>query len=148
MLTYFALLALARSAVCTPLASNAGTIDGSAPMATRCEVELDIFSGMPNPVWQLSDAEADSFVQLVAALPHSPTGTLAGNLGYRGFIVQCSQAAATQVIRVQSGTVHLVEGTTTTYARDEARRLERWLLDTGRPHLRPEIFQIADRELK
>jgi len=146
-LVIFALLALVRSAVCAPFAANAGTIDGSGPMATHCEVELDIFSGMPNPTWPLSDPEADSFVQQVTALPHTVARELAGNLGYRGFIVQCTQGAATQVIRIQSGTVHLVEGATTTYARDEARRLERWLLDTGKPHLRPEIFQIADREL-
>jgi len=29
------------------------------------EVELDIFSGMPNPTWILTDAEADTFVKLL-----------------------------------------------------------------------------------
>lgn len=117
-------------------------------MAARCEVELDIFSGMPNPTWPLTDAEADNFVHQLSALPRTAARELAGNLGYRGFVVQCTQGAATQAIRIQSGTVYLIEGATTTYARDEARRLERWLLGTGKPHLRPEIFQIADRELR
>jgi len=117
-------------------------------MAARCEVELDIFSGMPNPTWQLTDAEADRFVKQVTALPQAPARELAGNLGYRGFIVQCTQGAAPRMVRIQTGTVHVVEGGTTAYARDETRRLERWLLDTGKPHLRPEIFQIADREFR
>jgi hypothetical protein len=117
-------------------------------MTVRCEVELDIFSGMPNPTWPLTDAEADSLVQQVRALPHTAATELTGNLGYRGFIVQCTQGAVTRVMRIQSGIVHLVEGTATTYARDEARRLERWLLGSGKPHLRPDIFQIADRELR
>ena len=103
---------------------------------------------VPNPTWPMTDAEADSFVKQVTALPRTSARELAGNLGYRGFIVQCTQGAGTQVVRIQTGTVHIVEGATTTYARDETRRLERWLLDTGKPHMRPEIFQIADRELK
>ena len=34
--------------------------------ASACEVELDIFSGMPNPTWILTNAEADSFVKQLA----------------------------------------------------------------------------------
>jgi hypothetical protein len=117
-------------------------------MAARCEVELDIFSGMPNPTWSLMDDEADRFVKQLTTLPHTSARKLAGNLGYRGFIVQCTRGAGTQVVRIQTGTVQMVDGATTTFALDEMRRLERWLLDTGKPHMRPEIFQIADRELK
>ena len=57
-------------------------------MPARVEVELDIFSGMPNPTWVLTDAEADSFVKQLAAAPPGPATELSGNLGYRGFIVQ------------------------------------------------------------
>ena len=116
-------------------------------MAARCEVELDIFSGMPNPAWTLTEFEADSFVQQVTALPQDQARDLAGNLGYRGFIVQCTQGTGTRVVSIQAGIVKITEGATTAHARDEARKLERWLLGTGKPHLRPEIFQIVEREL-
>src|SRR5439155_13612911 len=62
-----AVLALACSTVCTPLTANEGATGGGEPMAARCEVELDIFSGMPNPTWPMTDAEADSFVKQVTA---------------------------------------------------------------------------------
>ena len=37
-------------------------------MPVHVEVELDIFSGMPNPTWVLTNAEADSFVKQLAAV--------------------------------------------------------------------------------
>ena len=117
-------------------------------MPARCEVELDIFSGMPNPAWTLTNAEAESFVKQLAALPETPARDPRGNLGYRGFIVQCTQGANTQLIRIQNGAVQLSKGETNVYASDDDRQLERWLLDTGRPHLKDELFQIAERELR
>ena len=117
-------------------------------MPERCEVELDIFSGMPNPAWTLTDAEAESFVKQLAALPETSAREPSGNLGYRGFIVQCTQGADTQLIRIQNGTAHLSKGATNVHAYDKDRQLERWLLNTGRPHLKNELFQIAERELR
>lgn len=117
-------------------------------MPTRCEVELDIFSGMPNPTWILTNSEADSFLKQLAALPRTPARELSGHLGYRGFIVQCTQGDNAQLIRVQNGTVHISKGLANVYANDEAREFERWLLNTGRPHLKDELFQIAEREFR
>ena len=117
-------------------------------MPVRAEVELDIFSGMPNPTWSLTNAEADSFVKQLAALPRTSARELAGNLGYRGFVVHVTQEADTEVIRVQSGNVHISQRATNVYLYDEGRKLERWLLNTGRPHLKNEIFQIAEREFR
>lgn len=117
-------------------------------MPAHCEVELDIFSGMPNPTWILTNAEADSFVRKLAALSRTSAGELSGNLGYRGFIVQCTQGANTQLIRIQNGIVHISKDVTNVYAHDEDRELERWLLTTGRPHLKNGLFQIAEREFR
>jgi hypothetical protein len=117
-------------------------------MSARVEVELDIFSGMPNPTWVLSNDEADSFLKQLAAKPRTSARELSGNLGYRGFIVQGTQGAVTQLVRVQNGAVQISEGATTVYARDENRDLERWLLQTGKPHLKNELFQIAEREFQ
>jgi hypothetical protein len=121
---------------------------GSDSMSEHCEVELDIFSGMPNPTWILTNAEADSFVKQLAALPQAPASELSGNLGYRGFIVQCTQGADAQLIHIQKGNVHISKDATNVYAFDKDRELERWLLNTGRPHLKDEIFQIVERELR
>ena len=117
-------------------------------MPAHGEVELDIFSGMPNPTWILTNAEADSFVKQLAALPRSSARELSGNLGYRGFIVRITQGADTQLIRIQTGTVHISKGATNLYARDADRALERWLLNTGRPHLKSDIISIVEREVR
>ena len=115
-------------------------------MAASCEVELDIFSGMPNPTWSLTNAAADSFLKQLAALPPASATELSGNLGYRGFIVQCREGNNQRLIRVQNGIVHISEGETNVYAYDNNRELEHWVLNTGRPHLKDEIYQIAERE--
>jgi hypothetical protein len=117
-------------------------------MATSCEVELDIFSGMPNPVWSLTNAATDNFLKRLAALPLTSARELSGNLGYRGFIVQCMQGDNKRLIRVQNGIVHISEDETNVYAYDNNRELEHWVLNTGRPHLKDEIYQIAEREFR
>lgn len=113
-----------------------------------CEIELDIFSGMPNPTWILTNAEADRFEKQLAALARTPARELSGKLGYRGFIVQCTRANNVQLIRIHNGAIHISKGETNVYANDEERELERWLLNTGRPHLKSEIFQIAERDFR
>lgn len=121
---------------------------GSESIAARCEVELDIFSGMPNPTWVLTNAEADTLVKKLAGLSRTSATELSGNLGYRGFIVQCTQGADAQLIRIQAGTVHISEGARNVYAYDKDRQIERWLLNTGKPHLNNELFEIAEREFR
>ncbi|GGX74777.1 hypothetical protein [Streptomyces hiroshimensis] len=89
-------------------------------------VELDLFSGRPNPRWRLDPGDAEEFCALTAGLP--PAGPVARpqpqlpspGLGYRGFTV----TDADRVIHVFAGRV--TEGTTSRTDRD--RSLERWLL--------------------
>ena len=117
-------------------------------MPTRGEVELDIFSGMPNPTWTLTDAETDSLAKQLTILPRTSARKLSGNLGYRGLIVQVTQGSDTQSIRIHNGTVHISNDVANVYAHDDGRQLERWLLNTGRPHLKYELFQIVEREFR
>ena len=117
-------------------------------MPANIEVELDLFSGMPNPTWLLARAEADRFMQMLGALPPAPAAEPAGNLGYRGFIVRVTEGAETRTIHVQRGIVQMAAGATLSYARDGERALERWLLTTGKPHLKDEILQLVEGELQ
>lgn len=117
-------------------------------MARHCEVELDIFSGVPNPTWSLTDAEADGFTERLAVLPRTPPRQLSGKLGYRGFIVQCTGEPDAWLVRLQDGIVHTSQGGRNTFADDQQRLLERWLLNTGKPHLKAELFEFAEKELR
>jgi len=122
--------------------------EASETMRAHGEVELDIFSGMPNPTWILTNDEVDRFVKQLAVLQRIPARELSGNLGYRGFIVHVTQGAHTQLIRIQTGTVEISRDATKVFAYDLDRQLERWLLNTGRPYLKNDLFQIVEREFR
>jgi hypothetical protein len=117
-------------------------------MPTRAQVELDIFSGMPNPTWVLTTPDTQSLRRRLAALPHAPARGLSGRLGYRGLVVEVTNGAETRLVRIQSGNVHIAEGETTTFARDEGRELERWLIETGRPQLSENVMEVVEREMR
>jgi hypothetical protein len=60
------------------------------------EVELDIFSGRPNPRWSLEPAEERELLTRVLdrAVPVAGVNETDGYLGYRGFVVRASGSAA------------------------------------------------------
>ena len=59
------------------------------------EVELDIFSGRPNPRWVLNPEEEKEFLVRLSdgSVPIAPLNAV-GDLGYRGFIVRANEATA------------------------------------------------------
>jgi hypothetical protein len=118
----------------------------SRSMQVHVEVELDIFSGMPNPAWVLDDDQAARFQTLLSAASKASRGELAGNLGYRGFIVTLKQGVTVQSVRVQNGTVHVFNGGTALRFKDEDRQLEQWLLNAAKPHVDRELFETIRRE--
>jgi hypothetical protein len=117
-------------------------------MSARVEVEVDIFSGRPNPRWVLTAGEAETFLEKVAALPRTSAKEPSGNLGYRGFVVQVLQGVGRSLIRVQRGTAHISDGAATVYAMDQRRELERWLLDVGKAHLEDLVIRCVEADLK
>lgn len=114
----------------------------------RADVELDIYSGRANPTWRLTNAEAESLLKRLTTLPRTGPKELRGHLGYRGFVVRLAHESTDQLIRVQSGTVHITQGESNFHAGDEQRELERWLFHTGRPHLSNDVIQLVEREIR
>ncbi|GAB3956982.1 hypothetical protein GCM10028805_48400 [Spirosoma harenae] len=60
---------------------------------TNLTVELDAFSGKPNPTWTLSEAESAEFIAAVKSLPTISDSTQTNKLGYRGFLLSTSKGA-------------------------------------------------------
>jgi hypothetical protein len=116
-------------------------------MTSRIEVELDIFSGNPNPAWTLSDADSAHFLEKLAPLPAASPAEFATNLGYRGFIVRRANATESSVVRIQRGRVHVLRAGKDLYYSDPQRDLEGWLLRTGQSFLDSTIFGIVETEL-
>ena len=138
---------------CSPSpASSMPTLDayakaeGDSLMSARVHVELDIFSGIPNPVWILSGTDGDLFLKKLAMLPQASAKELHDDLGYRGFIVEVINETEDSLIRIQNGTVQLSQNDNNVYYSDQNRHLERWLLNSGKPTLRSDLFKIVERD--
>jgi len=71
------------------------------------ELELDVFSGRPNPRWVLPADERDSLINLISSLREAGGPMPAGGLGYRGFILRDGDREILvyrQLVRVRRGT--------------------------------------------
>lgn len=113
---------------------------GTPPAATA-DVELDMFSGRPNPTWTLPAGQTTSLLGMVSGLSRTAAPARTGELGYRGMIARMLEPAPWE-LHAHNGIV-TVNGTP--YS-DPGRRVERWLLETGRPFVDPWVYEIAERE--
>lgn len=116
-------------------------------MSAKVEVELDIFSGNPNPTWILAPEEGVLFLQRLTALPEAPAKDLSTHLGYRGFVVQVVQGTEQRLVHIQNGTVQILVNDTKVNYSDRNRDLERWLLNSGKPSLKSDLFKMVEHEL-
>lgn len=124
-----AAIALAAASAC---ASPKTPREGSADVA----VELDAFSGRPNPAWTLSPAEAGELAVRLRALPRAGASRLPEPvLGYRGFRIRNpgGEGGVPEAVYVSRG--GLIQpfgpGGEGTVYRDE-RRAEAWLISLAR----------------
>ena len=94
-------------------------------------IELDVFSGRPNPEWTLTAAEAAELETMAAALPiaDAPPPPFEG-LGYRGIVARYpadpgwSLVAYRDTVRIRT-----LEGSEV--REDPDARVERWLISTA-----------------
>lgn len=80
------LLLVLLLAACSP----ASVSEVSDPAPATGTVELDIFSGRPNPAWELGPGEREELDALVARLSPSSDRAPELGLGYRGFTFDLS----------------------------------------------------------
>ena len=99
-------------------------------------VTVDLFSGRPNPTFELEPDEAERIRRLLGSLPPAPEGATPAEppaLGYRGLHVQGNDLGGVYVYGpsvVDAGGARF----------DTDRRLERLLLDSARRHLGPDAL--------
>lgn len=113
-------------------------------MPSSVEVELDIFSGKPNPTWVLSDRDAAEFLDRLGSLTRMASGGIRNPLGYRGFVVDTGRG---QLVRVQNGTVQITHGEDQSYFADPHRDLERWLFSTGESMVDGHLASLVEAEI-
>ena len=114
-------------------------------------VELDVFSGRPNPSWELTGKQPTEFLTLLGSLePVGSAPTASEGLGYRGFLVtaQGETMSGFDRIRVFRGMAIANRGGGTEVFRDRQHSLESWLLETGRAHMEQGTAEYVRKEIE
>jgi hypothetical protein len=118
-----------------------------SPEEQRIEVELNIFSGRPNPKWSLSEVEVAALASKVATeAGFEVESSAAPQLGYRGIAIINSGRAPglPDVIHAFGGVLTIVDGGETSY-RADVNELEQWLLSQARERGFGEVIDDALR---
>ncbi|MGW2374124.1 hypothetical protein [Kitasatospora sp. NPDC001683] len=113
------------------------------------DVEVDLYSGRPNPRFPLRPAAVDELGRRIAALTPATGGERPyDGLGYRGMRVLTGPAetVAELVVSGELVTLRTPDGSLR-HLRDPGRTLERWLLDQGAEDLAPEVTATVRQEL-
>ena len=109
--------------------------------------ELQVFSGRPNPAWELTPAEVDELASRFRRLTVTTSAPSEPALGYRGVAVENPGGAADLPARIQAcGGVVSAPRPGGRFALDDTEGIERWLLDLARSRGHgPLVDEIAGR---
>lgn len=93
----------------------------------RVEIELNVYTHQPNPRWLLGKTNAEA---LLAQLPDESSLMPAATEGYCGFSIRIGSPTGKRNVQVFHNT-----------------ELERWLLNTGRFCLPPDVAKLVENHL-
>jgi hypothetical protein len=96
--------------------------------APSVDVELDLFSGRPNPHWTLAGHRVDEVRERSRGLAPGESKEIPG-LGYRGFVLTADRDS--DRVRAFEGMIRVERRERTEVLRDE-RGLEEWLIAQAR----------------
>ena len=110
----------------------------AANIPPKTAVELDLFSGRPNPTWTVSGVDVSRWLNRLPAAERPQRED--EPLGYRGIIVHL----ANDEIRVFNG----IAVATAFVLADPERLFEAWLVSTGKNAADPELLEFARQSLR
>lgn len=111
------------------------------------EVMLDIFSGLPNPVWELNSVQETDLLSRIETLPpaHGEAFPEPPGLGYRGFVIQPKGSLKLQEpVVIYKG---VVQHANRRYE-DTQRGLEKWLLESAGLSIPEQLKEVISREVE
>ncbi|NCR11165.1 MAG: hypothetical protein GPI95_24320 [Microcystis aeruginosa LG13-11] len=135
-------------AIAIPLFCLLGLIVYTQTVEPIVQVELDVFSGRPNPHWTLNQRDSQELLRRLQRLSPTNAGEPSGNLGYRGVILSNPEGAIAgfEWIVCSNGLVVGYKGDSSQKFIDANRNLERWLVQTGETTLGPDILRSLRQE--
>jgi hypothetical protein len=115
-------------------------------------VEVDLYSGKPNPGWHLDAIEAQAFLRHLNNLPQSGLAEgaeLDSGPGYRGLKIEIRDKKNPSTIAIARGEVSIMtsDSPQKRRLRDNGRQLERKLLEAGRGHLDGQVYDYLVDEI-
>jgi hypothetical protein len=113
-------------------------------------IELDAYSGRPNPRWELTLQQSTDLVTLLRTLSAEPGAQKESEgLGYRGFLVELPNGAfgAFKQLRVYRGKVFATGANRSEVFNDPKRLIESRLLATGRSHVEEGAMEYVRKEI-
>ena len=140
------LLILVFGAGCTPSGGFLAPVVTQTAMS-QMKIELDVFSGRPNPQWSLSASDEAYLLEKLQNLPEIPSKSFDQPLGYRGMVVYRSDNKPTTYRIWKNLITRDVAGEMTAY-QDDNRSLEMWLLLSGKPYLEADLFQMIQQDIE
>ncbi len=103
------------------------------------QVELGLYSGVPDPSWTLTTAEANELAAALAGLARVDEPAASGGLGYHGFTIVTPDgrlvAYEGKVLDAESDPPYVLD--------DPDRTIERLLLGTAQPHVTAEELRVV-----
>src|SRR5262245_50509919 len=109
------------------------------------QIEVDLFSGRPNPHWELSAAESGEVLALLDALPACPFGPPPESLAFRGFVLTIPGTG--ERIVSYRGNVWRLKPAGNTCFRDSDRTLDQWLMSSSLSHLDSSVYELLSQEV-
>jgi hypothetical protein len=125
--------------ILSPFSASSESSTTSTASGGTMRVQIDMFSGRPNPSWEITAQEADQVRAAFRQLPERSASARSERLGYRGLIVHGDGVRDLGLTRILiGGGVVIAEGFQgVRYLSDADRSLERQLFQTGRTRLDP-----------
>jgi hypothetical protein len=134
---------LCCSLVVIALVGNSAITALSQSRETRTQRRINVSSNnSPNIQWELSEAETEEFIAMLARLNSRVAQTEHDHLGSRGLRVIVRDAALikSEEIEVCNGIVRRGEAKSAHWFEDEGNKIERWLLETRRQRFEPGVY--------
>lgn len=127
-------------------ANNTPKTNQVSSMNETSQIELNIFSGRPDPTWTITNTEIAHLISQVQKLPATQPKEFADNLGYRGFTVRLNSNDG--FIKVYQGICEYQLQGKSQFFHDEDRQLEKQLLATGKPYLLENLYNDVLQEIE